>query len=186
MVAVRKLWLAVLPALLLVAACNESATEPDPSDALIMLDTTGGFAGVDHAVLIDGPASEVRGERCVSFCDWEDGDLLARVTPEAVRELERKFDEIDFLEGEDEDFGDECCDQFHYELEFKRRGESRTIEGSSEKLPPSILALIRDIEEWIAEEREDDEDDDLEDDGDDAFDDEDDTDDGRDDGDSDG
>lgn len=154
MVAATKSLIAVLPMLLLMAACNETPTAAQNSDAIISLDTTGGFAGVDFAVLVDGPAGEVIGQRCTSFCDWENGDVLAEVTPEAIRELEQKFDAIGFLEGQDDDFGEECCDQFRYELTFERLGESRTISGTSEKLPPAILSLILDIETWVASERE--------------------------------
>ena len=150
----RAVLLAALPALALSAACGESATEPPPSDAVISLDKTGGFAGVDFAILVDGPTAVVVGNRCVNFCDWEDGDVLANVTPEALRELEQKFDAIDYLAGADEDFGTECCDQFLYELSFSRGDETRTVMGTSEKLPAEILALILEVEAWVAAERE--------------------------------
>jgi len=139
----------------LASACNESATEPPRSGAVIQLATSGGFAGVDFEFSIDGPAGVVRGVRCVSFCDWEDGDILATVSAERIAELERKFDAANFLAGEDEDFGDECCDQFRYELNLTRREASRSIAGTSERLPPSLMALVRDIEVWVAEARED-------------------------------
>lgn len=154
MVAATKSLIALLPALLFMA-CSDTPTEALNSDAIISLDTTGGFAGVDFAVLVDGPAGEVIGTRCVSFCDWEDGDVLAAVTPEAMRELEQKFDSIDFLAGDDEDFGEECCDQFLYQLKFERLDQSRMVMGSSERLPAAILALIVDVEEWVAETRAD-------------------------------
>lgn len=150
----RAVLFAALPALVLATACGESATDPQPSDARISLDKTGGFAGVDFAILVDGPEAVVRGDRCVSFCDWEDGDVLATVAPEALLELEQKFDAVDFLAGDDEDFGDECCDQFHYALTFARGDESRTVMGSSEQLPAEILALILEVEQWVATERE--------------------------------
>lgn len=142
-------------ALAFSVACGASTIEPQPSDAVIGLDTSGGFAGVDFAFAVDGPAGVIRGVRCVNFCDWEDGDVLATVSSAEVAALESRFDAIDFLAGDDQDFGVQCCDQFHYELTFSRSDASRTVMGSSEKLPAEILALIRDVEEWVASERED-------------------------------
>lgn len=141
-------------ALALSVACGASTIEPQPSETVIGLATSGGFAGVDFAFAVDGPAGVIRGVRCVSFCDWEDGDVLATVSSAEVADLESSFDAIDFLAGDDQDFGVQCCDQFHYELSFSRSEESRTVMGSSELLPAEILALIRDVEEWVASKRE--------------------------------
>lgn len=140
-------------ALLGVSACGESSTAASPESAVIVLATTGGFAGVDFQYTIDGPAGVVRGDRCANFCDWEDGDILAQVTAGEVEALAQMFDTEGFLQGDDEDFGVECCDFFHHVLTFSRGTETRTVSGSSDKLPPAVQVLVLEVGRFVDDAR---------------------------------
>lgn len=141
--------LTVVGLLVVAGGCGESSTEPPRPAPVISLATTGGLAGADAQVTIDGPAGVIRGDRCANLCDWEDGDVLAQVAAEDIEALEAMFDAEDFLAGDDQDFGEECCDFFTHVLTFSRGTESRTVTGSSAKLPAAIQGLVREVTTFV-------------------------------------
>ncbi len=134
---------AALVALSLIAGAGcSSPTSTRPSgDVEISLRVTGGIAYREYSYRIDGASGDIVGEECASFCDWEPGERLARVSRAEVRGLAIRFVNAGFLEVERDDYGDECCDQLHYVLTYRDEGLEKTVQGSSEVVPMSVNEL---------------------------------------------
>lgn len=135
-------------------ACG-GATGPEHENVRIVLGVTGGFAGVDWQVTIDGRAGEIVGDRCEREldCDWSAGELLAEADEIRLLELRQRFVEAEFLELQTTNFGVQCCDQFVYELTFVDEEAHKTAIGSDGTLPPSILALVQEVRQFVSDAR---------------------------------
>jgi hypothetical protein len=108
----------------------------------IRLRVTGGFAGADYAVILDGKSNSLVGESCVASCDFAEGEVLQSLTPEQVDYVWSLFRDADIHALDGEDFGVQCCDQFHFAVEYRDpRGRSR-VEGSSEALPQGLRSAL--------------------------------------------
>lgn len=159
--------LSVLP-LLLAAACLESTTGPrGGEEPVILLEVSGGLAGVEYALRVDGPNREVVGERCVSGCGFQEGDLLHGLTLEQSAYLAHLFRDAGIHQLDGTDFGTECCDQFRYELTYSDSEGVSVVQGTSEALPedlrgavatvaayadnivPAVVAMDTDPERWV-------------------------------------
>lgn len=123
----------------------------DLGELEIGLRVTGGFAGVDYTILVDGAQREVVGESCISGCDFETGAVLHGLTDDQLSYLEYLFQEADVHDLDGTDFGVQCCDQFHYDLTYSDvSGESR-VKGSSEALPPDLREAIGAVAGFVYE-----------------------------------
>lgn len=134
-----------LPIVLL--GCLEGSTGPvrgGPPE--IHLRVTGGVAGVDYSILVDGPMGQVVGEECISGCAFEAGDILQGITADQVGYLAELFQEAGIVELAGTDFGNECCDQFHYEVTYSDDSVLSEVAGSSEALPPTLLEAIEAVD----------------------------------------
>jgi hypothetical protein len=111
----------------------------------IELAVSGGLAGADYAVVVDGGASALRGVRCERLCDFEDGAVLRSLTRAELDDLSRAFVAAGILELGDRDFGEQCCDQFHFQLAYSESRGAAAVRGSSEVLPGELNQAIRRI-----------------------------------------
>ncbi len=129
--------------LLLISGCLESSTGLSGGDDLeIRIRVTGGFAGVDYTILVDGDRRVVIGEECLNGCDFGAGQTLHGLSRDQVAYLSGLFLDSGVHALNGTDFGVECCDQFHYEVTYEDEAGTSTVQGSSELLPPSLLQAV--------------------------------------------
>ena len=134
---------ALVSSVLLAAGCGSSGLGPEPTESVrIHLEVTGGLAGVDYAFTVDGSEGVVQGERCVSGCEFVAGDVLLRISPDQVGNLSEMLLNAGLMQLDRSDYGTECCDQFHYALEYRDDSRERSVRGSSEALPETIRAVL--------------------------------------------
>jgi hypothetical protein len=108
----------------------------------IYLRVTEGFAGVDYAVVLDGSAGILVGGECVSFCDFQAGEVIRTLSPDQVSYLAGLFLDAGIHGLDGTDFGRECCDQLHFEVEYRDEAGASKIQGSSEALPDGLHAAV--------------------------------------------
>ncbi len=128
---------------LLVVGCQ--ATEPVPSDLTITLAVEGGFAPRDYAISIEPATGHVTGVRCVSWCEFEDGQVLARLTAAQVDLILAEVMRTGLRES-GRDYGNECCDQISYALTWVEPGRVHTVRGSTGTLPETVLTAAKTLE----------------------------------------
>jgi hypothetical protein len=114
---------------------------PDPDSVMIRLEVSGGFAGVDWAIEVDGVAGAVRGIRCERGCDFEAGGVILALSDAQISDLASEIEDAGIL-GHDRALGDECCDQFAYRLVYERGRLDGTVSGSSGVMPAPIARVI--------------------------------------------
>ena len=108
----------------------------------IRLRVTGGFAGVDYVLRLDGESGSLVGEACTSFCEFLEGDILRSLSRQELEHVWTLFQEAGIHALDGEDFGYACCDQFHYDVDYRdAEGRSR-VKGSSEVLPESLVSAL--------------------------------------------
>jgi hypothetical protein len=122
--------------------CSSSATGPEPEDVVIEVHVTGGFAGVDYAYAIVGASSDLRGISCESGCDFAPGDVLASVTPTQVTYYAGLLEDAGIHGLDGTDFGQQCCDQFHYEVTYGDGQRVSTVSGSAGALPADLARAV--------------------------------------------
>ncbi len=116
----------------------------------IRLHVTGGFAGADYKVFLDGASRTLVGEACVSLCDFEAGELLQSLTPEQVDYIWALFDDADIHGLAGEDFGVQCCDQFHYDVDYRDPDGRSRVKGSSEALPEALKVAVGTVQGMVS------------------------------------
>jgi hypothetical protein len=138
-----------------VQACGGPTAPEHGEDVRIVLSVTGGFAGVDWQLTIDGRAGEIVGDRCGGGldCDWAAGEVLSTIDGDGLLELARRFVDAGFLELRVTDFGTQCCDQFAYRLTYTDDDAHKTVLGSDGTLPSSVLDLIADVRGFVSASR---------------------------------
>ncbi len=146
-----------LPVTLGGAQACDGPTSPDrAADVRISLAVTGGFAGADWQLTIDGASRAIIGDRCRAMinCDWEPGERLGTPAPHAILTLAARFVESGFFQLPRDDYGDECCDQFFYTLTYTDDDDRRTVRGSDGTLPRVAQDLIDEFNGFVAAQRE--------------------------------
>lgn len=136
-------------------ACN-SPTAPDRAqDVRIVLSVSGGFAGADWQLTIDGRRARIIGDRCRESigCDWAAGEVLAPTEESRLLALAREFIEGGFLDLDKTDYGTECCDQFEYELTYVDSDDAKMVLGSEGTLPDVVLELIGEVLTFVEDAR---------------------------------
>jgi hypothetical protein len=104
----------------------------------VRLRVTGGLAGADYAVVLNGSSGELVGESCKRLCDFKAGETLQFLAAAQVSYLAGLFRNAGVLYLDDRDFGDQCCDQFHYAVRYQEGGQEHRFQGSSQALPPTL------------------------------------------------
>jgi hypothetical protein len=138
----------LLPGVLFLPSCTPdpvgpslTALEAVPLEEIRMR-VTGGFAGVDYTVVLDGSTGSLRGEKCRAGCGFQDGDVLRTLLPGQVTYLSVLFLEAGVPGMRGLDFGDQCCDQFHVEVDCRWEGEEGSFQGDSETLPAKVKEAV--------------------------------------------
>ncbi len=78
---------------LLHACIQDPLSVSDGGEMEIRLHVTGGLAGADYVVFLDGASRTLVGESCVNLCDFAEGQLLQSLTPEQVEYVWTLFHE---------------------------------------------------------------------------------------------
>ena len=128
----RRLASAFLLFALLPFGCGPNPVNlPSGESPQIRLQVTGGLPGADYTISLDGLSGEVRGESCLSFCQFEAGDVLRTLTPEQVDHVQGLFLNAGIHALNGTDFGNECCDQIHFDLAYRDEKGVGTVRGTS-------------------------------------------------------
>lgn len=147
-----KLGLGVFGLTVLGGGACERPTAPEPGENVrIVLGVSGGFAGVDWQLTIDGGRAKIVGDRCRRRldCDWSAGEVLAATDGPQLLELAQRFVDARFLELPRTDYGTECCDQLGYRLTYGDGDDQKTVLGSDGTLPSSLLDLVREVRRFV-------------------------------------
>ncbi len=138
-------------------ACGPTSPER-AEDVRITLAVSGGFVGVDWQITIDGASRSIIGDRCRGRngggCDWATGDRLATFEADAILDLAAEFRERGFFRLSQDDYGDQCCDQFFYVLTYVDDDDRRTVRGADGTLPEVARDLIAAVNAFVAAARE--------------------------------
>jgi hypothetical protein len=126
----------------LLAGCGGDALGPAPETVTIRLEVTGGFAGVDYAIEVDGAAGVVIGVRCLSGCDFDSGEVIVALSGFQITDVARELEDAGVFGYDRREFGVECCDQFDYRLVYERNLRESELTGSSGTLPDPIGRVI--------------------------------------------
>jgi hypothetical protein len=107
----------------------------------IRLQVSGGFAGVDYSVFLDGPSGVLMGESCGSGCDFEAGDVLQTLTELQMDYIWNLFQDaaIHLLDGQE---FIQCCDQFYYDLRYDDGGGTSRVLGNPGAFPPALAVAV--------------------------------------------
>lgn len=130
---------------LLFAACGSDPVEPVGLDVYVEVQVSGGLAGVDYSFAVDGAALEVRGLTCGSGCDFESGDVLARLTRAQVLDYSARLREAGILANDGRNYGDQCCDQFYYAVEYREGNREAVVRGAMGALPSKLADVVADL-----------------------------------------
>lgn len=106
----------------------------------IVVHTTGGIAGMDWLVTLDGVAGEIR---CSAPCPW--GSETTRVVTAAeAEELAGAFVDAGIRRDRSTDFGlcSACADQFHHDMEYRDGTGIYYAEGDAPNLPDGLAAAL--------------------------------------------
>jgi hypothetical protein len=136
----------ILLPILILSACLADSTAPAGNGlARIRLHVTGGLAGVDYTLLLDGPGGSVIGESCVLGCDFDDGEILHTLSRDQSLYLTGIFLDSGIHSLDGTDFGFQCCDQFHYGVTYWDRSGTSEVSGSSEALPADLRDAVSQV-----------------------------------------
>jgi len=141
---------AALATIALSIACGSEPVEPLPEDIYVEVHVTGGLVSTDYRYALVGSSSEVRGIACQQGCDFEPGDVLADLTPTQVRYYSDLLVDAGIHTHAGKDFGDECCDQLHYDVEYRDGERTSTVRGAAARLPTELARAIGDLQKVLS------------------------------------
>ncbi len=128
---------------LFLSSCTSHPTSPDPSGLEeIRMRVTGGFAGVDYTVVLDGPTGTLRGEESRGDWPFQPGEVLQVLHRDQVRYISSLFLEAGVHRMEDVDFGYTCCDFFHVAVSFLHAQGGGGFRGDTPNLPPEVAEAV--------------------------------------------
>ena len=137
-------------AIFLLAGCTSDTVGPGPtSDLQIRIRITGGIAGVDYTVLVDGASSTVVGESCVAGCNFLSGETLAGVTDSRIREWAERLVEGGIVQEDGRDYGSGCCDRFHATLEFIDGAHESSVQGTTDFMPQAFQDVVSEVSQLM-------------------------------------
>jgi hypothetical protein len=147
---VRHTAAAELAAVALVVGCGSEPVGPQPQDTYVEVHVTGGFVATDYRYALVGSSSEVRGIACVQGCDFEPGDVLADLTPAQVAYYADLLIDAGIHAHDGKDFGNECCDQFHYVVEYRDGERTSTMRGAAGNFPADLGRAINELQQTLS------------------------------------
>ena len=137
-------------AVFLLAGCTSNTVGPGPtSDLQIRIRLTGGIAGVDYTVLVDGASNTVVGESCVAGCNFLSGETLAGVTDSRIREWAERLVEGGIVREDGRDYGSGCCDRFHATLEYIDGAQESSVQGTTDLMPQAFQDVVSEVSQLM-------------------------------------
>jgi len=130
--------------------CGSDPVGPQAGDIYIEVHVTGGFAAVDYTYAVVGSSSEVRGIACERACEFEPGDVLADLTPAQVLYYAELLTDAGIHRHTGTDFGDQCCDQFYYAVEYREGERGSTVRGATGSLPGDLSRAIGELHQLLS------------------------------------
>lgn len=124
---------------------SQGAGTPLADEITIVASTSGGLAGMDWQVTLDGAAGVIRVDHCGNACPW-DARTSRQLSEADIREIAAAFVAAGVREAPERDFGicTFCADQFHHIIEYEDATGSYRVEGDGDELPRDLaLALNR-------------------------------------------
>lgn len=126
--------------------CGDSILGPiDTDEVTVLLQVTGGIAGVNYTFEVDGESGAVRGLTCSNGCDFEADDVLTRLSMEQITDLATRLEGAGALQFDGMDFGGDCCDHFGYTLTYEHDGTSATMSGTASRMPAALADVVGDV-----------------------------------------
>lgn len=132
---------AVLAGIATFLACSD-ATGPAPETVDLELHVSGGIAGIDFTLRIDGRERTVIGVSCIAGCAFRDGEVLLGISGYQISDLADDLEDAGVFGFDGNNFGIQCCDQFAYDLAYDRSFRSARLSGSSGALPDGIARVL--------------------------------------------
>ena len=119
-------------------APDDVAVPPAHDQLTIVVETSGGIAGMDWQVTLDGSKREIRLDRCRG-CPWPTATSRT-LSEDEVREIARAFVEAGVRQSPRQDFGvcEGCADQFFHLIDYVDQTGRYTIVGDGPSLPASL------------------------------------------------
>lgn len=114
----------------------------DGSRMEVRIQVSGGFAGADYALVLDGALRTLVGESCRSLCDFSDGQLLQTLTSDQVKYVWNLFHDANVQAFDGEDFGSQCCDLFYWEVDYSDGDGRSAFRGTESAFPPSLHSAV--------------------------------------------
>ncbi|MDX1648000.1 MAG: hypothetical protein R3304_12710 [Longimicrobiales bacterium] len=138
----------VAPALVAIAltgACDDVDffLPVDPDRVRITVAVSGGLAGVDYALAVDGAEDEAVGLSCASSCPFEPGTVLLPLSSDQVAALAGALEEAGIEGWDGRDFGVDCCDRFRYDLTYRNGKRSLRVAGGAGRMPDDLTDVVR-------------------------------------------
>ena len=137
-------YLALLALLAALAGCTSSTSGPEfLGDVALDVRVTGGIAGVDYRLRVDGRDRLVRLE-CTSSCPPVASPLAPTVIALSVaqwNDLVREIGTTGLPTIGVRDYGTSCCDFFHLVIRYEDDRHLSRVSGDSETLPAGLAAL---------------------------------------------
>ena len=108
----------------------------------VRIHVSGGLAGAEYVVVLDGSTRTLVGESCGSLCDFSEGQVLQSLSTEQVKHVWNLFQEANVQAFDGEDFGDQCCDMFYWEVEYSDLDGQSVFRGTESVFPPRLNSAV--------------------------------------------
>ena len=134
----------------LLAACSSDPVGPGPtSDLQIRVRITGGIAGVDYTVRVDGASGTLVGESCVAGCSFMTGETLEVITDSRIREWAEQLVNGGIIQEDGRDYGNECCDIFNATLDYIDGTLESSVQGTTTLMPQIFQNVVSEISQLV-------------------------------------
>jgi hypothetical protein len=120
-------------------------------DVQIRFHISGGIAGIDYALLVDGSSGSVLGESCSNGCSFDAGDTLLGVADDQIQDWGDRLLAAGILALDGTDYGTGCCDRFHVELSYTDGLGTTSIRGLADLMPPAIQSVVNELAGLVSE-----------------------------------
>ena len=125
---------------------SDDPVAPRADRIYIEVQVSGGIASAEYAYAVDGDELAVRGVTCSSGCDFEPGEVVTRLTPAQVLYFADMLIDAGIHGLDGRDFGDECCDQFHYVIGYRDGDRDSSVRGSTGALPQDLASAVAELD----------------------------------------
>lgn len=127
---------------LVPAACSTSVSGPgDPERVVLDVRVTGGIAGVDYRIRIDGADREVD-HTCAAGC-FSSYEPFLSLTASQWADLVDEIVRAGIPDMGVRDWGGSCCDLFSVEIGYDDGETQALVSGDDTTFPPAVAAVAR-------------------------------------------